>query len=183
MPINFPIKSTLQLRHCIIVTLMSALLTAANSLAAPPEKSAVLLPFELVDSSDGAVPFPDKVQRLSNADTQLRELFIEHQIYRVVPNAEVSDAIETQLKRYDFRTCSGCAAEVAQVVGAERVVVAWVQLVSNLILNINLEVRDGKSGEVLLNKSADIRGNTPRTWTRGIDYLVRSMVDKGQQDL
>ncbi len=167
----------------MIVTLMLALLLTGNSPAAPPEKSVVLLPFELVDSSNGTVPFPDKAQRLSNADVQLRELFIEHQIYRVVPNAEVSGAIETQLKSYDFRTCNGCAAEVAQTVGAERVVVAWVQLVSNLILNINLEVRDGTSGEVLLNKSADIRGNTPRTWSRGIDYLVRSMVDKGQQDL
>jgi len=34
------------------------------------------------------------------------------------------------------------------------------------------------SGRTLLNKSIDIRGNTDQSWSRGISYMVRDMVQK-----
>ena len=64
--------------------------------------------------------------------------------------------------------------------GADRVMTAWVQKVSNLILNINIQINDVASGQPLLNKSVDIRGNTDASWERGIRYMVRSMEEKGQ---
>ena len=57
---------------------------------------------------------------------------------------------------------------------------AWVQKVSNLILNLNIEVKDVSTGEVTLKKSVDIRGNTDQSWQRGISYMVRDMVEKKQ---
>ena len=58
--------------------------------------------------------------------------------------------------------------------------VTWVQKVSNLILNINLEIKDVATGATRLTKSVDIRGNTDTSWRRGISYLVRDMREKGQ---
>ena len=58
--------------------------------------------------------------------------------------------------------------------------IGWVQKVSNLILNINIQIEDAATGAVLLNKSVDLRGNTDETWRRGVSYLVRSMVEKDQ---
>jgi hypothetical protein len=58
--------------------------------------------------------------------------------------------------------------------------VAGVQKVSNLILNINIQIEDAATGAVLLNKSVDLHGNTDETWSRGVSYIVRSMVEKGQ---
>jgi hypothetical protein len=55
-----------------------------------------------------------------------------------------------------------------------------VQKVSNLILNINIEIKEVASGQTILNKSVDIRGNTDQSWSRGISYMVRGMVDKKQ---
>jgi len=48
----------------------------------------------------------------------------------------------------------------------------WVQKVSNLILNLNIEVRDSDSGEALYTTSVDIRGNTDESWLRGVRRLV-----------
>jgi len=52
--------------------------------------------------------------------------------------------------------------------------------VSNLILNINIQIEDAATGAVLLNKSVDLRGNTDESWRRGIAALVRSMVENNQ---
>jgi hypothetical protein len=49
-----------------------------------------------------------------------------------------------------------------------------VQKVSNLILNINIRVSNAQSGQVLAAASADIRGNTDESWTRGVEWLVKN---------
>ena len=46
--------------------------------------------------------------------------------------------------------------------------------------NINIQINDVASGQPVLNKSVDIRGNTDASWERGIRYMVRSMEEKGQ---
>jgi len=60
--------------------------------------------------------------------------------------------------------------------GADFAVSGWVQKVSNLILNMNIIVRDAKSARVILLKSVDIRGNTDESWSRAIDWLVRNQL-------
>jgi hypothetical protein len=54
---------------------------------------------------------------------------------------------------------------------AERVARCWVQKVSNLILNLNIEVST-RQGEILYMSSVDIRGNTAESWLRGVRRLV-----------
>ena len=63
---------------------------------------------------------------------------------------------------------------------ADRIVIAWVQKVSNLILNLNIEVTDVATGQMVYNKSVDLRGNSDVTWVRGIRYMVNSIVEKKQ---
>ena len=55
---------------------------------------------------------------------------------------------------------------------ATRTARCWVQKVSNLILNLNIEVRDSATGEALYTRSVDIRGNTDESWLRGVRRLV-----------
>ena len=49
-----------------------------------------------------------------------------------------------------------------------------VQKVSNLILNMNIYVRDASSGATLAAMSADMRGNTDESWSRTLDWLIRN---------
>ena len=63
-------------------------------------------------------------------------------------------------------------------IGAERVALCWVQKVSNLILNINIEVRSVATGETVYAKSVDIRGNTDESWLRGVRRLVDNIQER-----
>ena len=55
-------------------------------------------------------------------------------------------------------------------------VIGWVQKVSNLILNLNLQVRDVESGAIVSAASVDIRGNTDKSWRRGAIYLLEHRI-------
>jgi hypothetical protein len=48
-----------------------------------------------------------------------------------------------------------------------------VQKVSNLILNLNVVVRDGATRAPVLAGSVDIRGDTDESWRHGMSYLIR----------
>ena len=50
------------------------------------------------------------------------------------------------------------------------------QKVSNLILNINLQVRDVGTGRLVAAGSVDIRGNTDESWRRGVAYLLEHRI-------
>jgi hypothetical protein len=52
---------------------------------------------------------------------------------------------------------------------------AWgsVQKVSNLIRNINVYMRNVRTGTLHFANSVDIRGNTDEAWRRGLDYMLR----------
>jgi len=69
--------------------------------------------------------------------------------------------------------CNGCERDLARQVGAERAAWGTVQKVSNLILNINVYMRDAESGTMTFVRSVDIRGNNDESWQRGLDYLMR----------
>jgi hypothetical protein len=49
-----------------------------------------------------------------------------------------------------------------------------VHQISNLILNMNIYVRDASSGATIAAMSADMRGNTDETWSRTLNWLVRN---------
>ena len=42
----------------------------------------------------------------------------------------------------------------------------------DLILNMNIVVRDAGTGQVIGSKSVDMRGNTDELWSRALDWLV-----------
>jgi hypothetical protein len=46
--------------------------------------------------------------------------------------------------------------------------------VSNLILNMNIYLRDVASGKTVAAMSADMRGNTAESWSRTLDWLIRN---------
>jgi hypothetical protein len=70
--------------------------------------------------------------------------------------------------------CGGCEIDYGEQLGSNLVAWVVVQKVSNLILNINVYVADVATKKMVFVQSADIRGNTGRSWTRGITYIVKN---------
>lgn len=69
--------------------------------------------------------------------------------------------------------CNGCDIKMARELGARYAVVSEVQKVSNLILAVNIYVRDAETGGQVAGQAVDIRGNTDDTWIRGARYILQ----------
>ena len=85
------------------------------------------------------------------------------------------------MQREDDRRLALASAELAKELerrgmapGPGDVARCWVQKVSNLILNINLEVRSA-AGAIRYRGSVDIRGNTDESWLRGVRRLAENL--------
>jgi hypothetical protein len=143
-------------------------------------KTIAILDFDLVDDQHELSPATVEYQRLRAIRDQLQEEFSNSRLYRVVDLRPASELIKKYQSETQLHTCNGCELDIARSLHADRVLIGWVQKVSNLILNINIQIEDAATGTVLLNKSVDLRGNTDETWRRGISFLVRSMVEKNQ---
>jgi len=68
--------------------------------------------------------------------------------------------------------CYGCDTRMAQELGVPYSIVAEVQKVSNLILSMNLQIRDAATGRQVRALAVDIRGNTDESWRRGARYVI-----------
>jgi hypothetical protein len=157
-------------RRAVLLALTLALAAPAAARAAQAPDTAVF-PFELDDTSLGSSPQgppPAEQARLRALDAQLRAALAASGRYEPIDTTPVA----AQLATRDLRSCNTCAAELARRLGARMSVNGWVQKVSNLILNINLVVRDAATGRMLRAGSVDIRGNTDESWRRGLAYLL-----------
>ena len=126
--------------------------------------------FELVDTSlEGELRGPSTAElaRLARISDLLREELVASGRFRVVAGGPAAG----QGQR--MRDCNGCERALAAELGADFALIGWVQKVSNLILNLNVAVREVASGRLATAASVDIRGNTDQSWARGTRYLVR----------
>jgi hypothetical protein len=82
--------------------------------------------------------------------------------------------VTAQAHASNLQACGGCDADLAKRLGADLSITGTVQKVSNLILNVNLYVRDLSTRKLIANMSADMRGNTDESWSRTLDWLIRN---------
>src|SRR5215475_14417084 len=153
-----------------LVTLWALLFVSCGPTVA---QSVAVFDFELIDTSlEGAIrgARPDEQERLARLSDQLRQLLGAAGRFSLVDITPI--AREAQAS--NLQACGGCDIRLAQRIGAELGITGTVQKVSNLILNMNIYVRDASSGATIAAMSADMRGNTDETWSRALDWLVRN---------
>lgn len=147
--------------------------------AAAPLRVAVL-DFELVDTSlEGASRGVDKAetQRLVLVSAKLRELLAASGKYQVV---DVAPAAAKIADAGLIHGCNGCDTEIAASLGAERVFTGTIQKISTLILVLTINERDVATGRDVQIATAQIRGDTDQSWTRGVEWLAHNRLLAGQ---
>ena len=77
--------------------------------------------------------------------------------------------------------CYGCDIRIGKDLGADYVLVGEVQKVSNLILSMNLQLRDVATGKTVKGRVVDIRSNTDDSWMRGMRYILKTAFFKGEK--
>ncbi|HEU4661767.1 MAG TPA: DUF3280 domain-containing protein [Pseudolabrys sp.] len=153
----------------VVLAFVPATLTQAST-----RPAVAVFDFEFIDTSlEGAVngsPRADEKIRLMEISKRLRQWFAGSNKARIVDSGPVA----ARSHEAHLRECGGCDADFARQVGAQLSITGTVQKVSNLILNMNIYVRDVKSGRMLSVMSADMRGNTEESWMRALDWLIRN---------
>ncbi|HEY8428218.1 MAG TPA: DUF3280 domain-containing protein [Sandaracinaceae bacterium] len=166
------------------LVLAACFLWLVSGHAAESPKTLLMLDLELIDQTrpgEEGPPPPVERERLARAGAQLRDEFERNGFYDVIDAARAAPAVERARASYRYlHDCNGCELDIARSVNADRVLTGWVQKVSELILNLNIEIKDAQTGDVVLRKSVDMRGNTDGTWKRAVAFLVRDMREKGQ---
>jgi hypothetical protein len=146
-------------------------------------KRAAVMDFELInemheyETEDSRTALDRRLGLIGDA---LRQEFEQRGLYRTLDNNAAAKLIGEQKARQDLRNCNGCELDIGRALGADVVILGWVQKVSNLILNVNIDVKDVASGKTLYTKSVDLRSNSDRSWLRGIRYMVDSIEEKKQ---
>jgi len=154
----------------LFVALLALMLHAGPTAA---QRALAVFDFELIDTSlEGELNGPrrDEQVRLANTTDQLRRRLAESGRFVVLEIAPVA----AQARASNLQACGGCDTRLAKTIGAELAVTGTVQKVSNLILNMNIYIRDVQSGELVAAMSADLRGNTDESWARTLDWLLRN---------
>lgn len=114
----------------------------------------------------------DEVARLEMVERQAAEAMRAHglTLLDLAPVAEDLDRIRNPAK------CNGCDLRMAEKLGADYAVVGEVQKISNLILALNLYVKDVETGRQIRGQAVDIRGNTDESWQRGMRYILERSI-------
>lgn len=160
-----------------LITVFAALLplvSAGTGTRADEVVRVAVFDFELIDTSlEGEVSGAreDEQKRLVLISDLLRRMLADSGRYDVV---DIAPAAEKIAAAGYIHGCNGCDATIARELGAEQAMTGTVQKVSNLILNINVYVRDAETAKRLKAMSVDIRSNTDKSWSRGVSYIVRN---------
>src|ERR1700710_1008255 len=158
----------MKLRLCRITATVTMLLAATAAHAEPPK--AAVFDFQLANLGAQG-PTDADVARLGPLTDLLRAQLKETGRYEIVSTDPVKADVA---KGAELRKCGGCADDFARKLGADVAITGEIQKVSNLILNINVYVKDLKAGTPERAYSVDIRGDNDTSFEHGVKYLVKN---------
>ena len=149
-----------------------ALLLLTGSVARADAPKLAIFDFELIDTSLPGEVYGSKpeLERMLRIGDQLRKALAESGKFDVIDISAVKDAAHQS----NLQACGGCDVKLAAQLGADLEITGVVQKVSNLILNVNIYLRDVRTGNLVTAASADMRGNTDESWSRTMSYLIRN---------
>ncbi len=96
--------------------------------------------------------------------------------YDVVPASLTGEAIAAADPGQRLHECNGCERDIAESLNADWVAVGWVQVVSYLIVNLNIVVMEVDGGRQVGRAFVDLRGYNERSLERATLYLLDNLL-------
>ncbi|KNX41638.1 hypothetical protein ROTO_18380 [Roseovarius tolerans] len=120
---------------------------------------------------------PAQVARIAMLEEIVRDRFLAegYELLDITPVQADLDRIVNPAK------CYGCDTRMATDLGADFSLVGEVQKVSNLILAMNLQLRDAATGDLVRGGVVDIRSNTDESWQRGMRYILKNRIFREEE--
>ena len=168
---------------------LTALLTVAAAIAAMAvdaepgraKPKLVILDMELTGDLGGPQFAAEHEARLRLETDTLRQQLQQSGLYTVI-EAAPAQALIAKLKSQQsyLHDCNGCDLEIGKQLGADQVLVTWVDRVSGLILSLTYEFHDVATSQIVGRKSYDFRGDNDSSWTHAVKYMVRDLKDSAE---
>jgi hypothetical protein len=161
-----------------VLAAIAALAINVTAMATPADRGPQLavLDIELSGDLGGPELVAQHESRLRMASDLLRQELQRSALYRVPDLSPAQDLIAQLKSRYRYlHDCNGCDLEIGRRLGADQVMVAWVNRVSGLILTLTYEIHDVRSGQILARKSFDFRGDNDSSWRHAVVYMVQDL--------
>jgi len=159
----------------VVATLWGSAALAESADHRPPRL--VVLDLELSGDLGGDEFTAEHEARLKTESARLRRDLQGTGLYELLDTTPAQAAIEHLKSQQAYlHDCNGCDLDIGRQLGAERVMVAWVNRVSGLILTLTYEIHDVKTAQIMARKSYDFRGDNDNTWNHAVDYMVRDLV-------
>lgn len=158
------------------LALLAALLLAAAAAAAPAldrDGPVAFLGLTFLDTSTEGAYFgerPEERARIGLLEEAVRARFAEEGFSLL----DLDPVAEELARTKNPARCYGCELRMGAKLGARYVLVGEVQKISNLILSMNLVMREVESGAVVRGMAVDIRSNTDDSWLRGMRYILNN---------
>jgi hypothetical protein len=164
------------LKLCSALWMLAA---GASVLAADTRKpSLVVLGIELTGDLGGPQFAEEHQKRLQVETDRLRAELEQSGLYRVLDLGPAQSLIaKLNAQQAYLHDCNGCDLDIGRKLGADQVLVTWVDRVSGLILSLTYEFHDVASGQIVGRKSYDFRGDNDAAWNHAISYMVRDLKD------
>lgn len=120
---------------------------------------------------------PAQIARIAMLEEIVRDRFLAegYELIDITPVQADLDRIVNPAK------CYGCDTRMATDLGADFSLVGEVQKVSNLILAMNLQLRDAATGDLVRGGVVDIRSNTDESWQRGMRYILKNRIFREEE--
>lgn len=147
-----------------------------GSSEAPQPPRLAVLDIELTGDTGGPQFSAEHAARLRMESDKLRHELQLSGLYRVVDTSPAQPLITRLAAQQAYlHDCNGCDLEIGKQLGADQVLVTWVDRVSGLILSLTYEFHDVATGQIVARKSYDFRGDNDSAWTHAITYMVRDL--------
>ena len=163
----------------VVAALLLLTLSGQPALAAEPSVTRVaVLDIELMKADylpDAGRVTPEERRRLDLVAELIRER-LRTEGFDAVSAAATRSAIVAADPGQYLHKCNGCERAIARALGADWVAVGWIQIVSYLIVNLNVVVLDVESGIPVGHAFVDLRGNTERSWRRATRYMLDNIL-------
>ena len=147
------------------------------SVDAKPLPKLVVLEPELEGDLEDQSRVPGWNRKIAALDAFLRKELAARNLYTVLSNEPASDLIERDKTRREVHDCLPCIHDVGQRLGADRVLVVWVNRMSELVMFLSARVVDPSTGDLIVGRSMTFRGDNDLAWNKAADFFLRQLAE------
>ncbi|MBF2760826.1 MAG: DUF2380 domain-containing protein [Ectothiorhodospiraceae bacterium AqS1] len=174
-------KNAIPLRCALTAAMLMVWAAAGSTTKALADEAHIriaVLDIEMLkaDYLPNAMRITEADRRMLDMSAEMIRKRLRQEGYDVVPLLATREAILAADPGQRLHECNGCELDIAQGLNADWVAIGWVQVVSYLIVNLNIVVLEVDKGRRMGQAFVDLRGYNERSLERATSYALDNLL-------